>query len=99
MDDKIILDPAGYMDIISEGKKNSPTLYCIILASDGHNLFEIIGCNELRFNYYRKRDLFVVGLTYSYKNAVELVTSIIMEVYEKTGAFDVHSYFDEQAFL
>ena len=41
--------------------------------------------------------MYVVGLASSYKSAVNLATDILIEVYKNTGAFDVRTYYGNQA--
>ena len=96
MDEKVSLEPDKYINIAESGKLHVPPVYCIMLANDGHNLMEIISCNEFIFDYYRKKDMFVLGLSSSYKNAVTIVTSIIMQVYNETGTCDVRDYFSRE---
>lgn len=68
-------------------------VYCIVFASQPNNLFDIINANELLFPYYQKKDIMIVGLAKGNEEATHLVQDMLMEVYQKTGAFDVREYF------
>ena len=45
---------------------------------------------------FPEQDLFVVGITKGYEEAVELVEQIVQEVYEQTGGCDIRSYILEK---
>lgn len=68
-------------------------VYCIAFASQQCNLFDIIDANELLFPYYKKFDVCIVGLARGKDEAINLVHDMLMEVYHKTGDFDVRTYF------
>ncbi|MDI9508815.1 MAG: hypothetical protein GX319_02900 [Clostridiales bacterium] len=68
-------------------------VYCIAFASSPNNLFDIMNANELLFPYYLKTDVRIVGLAKGRQEATLLVQDMLMEVYHKTGAFDVKEYF------
>ena len=68
-------------------------VYCIAIASQPGNLFDIMEANELLFPYYQKRDIRIVGLAKGRDEAISLVEDMIMEVYNETGAFNVREYF------
>lgn len=68
-------------------------VYCIAFASQPNNLFDIMNVNELLFPYYQNTDIKIVGLAKGIEEATELVQDMLMEVYHKTGEFDVRKYF------
>jgi hypothetical protein len=68
-------------------------VYCIAFASHQDNLFDIIDANELLFPFYKKSEVQIVGLARGREEAVDLVQKMLMEVYHKTGNFDVRAYF------
>lgn len=68
-------------------------VYCIAFASHSNNLFDIMDANELLFPHYKKMEMKIVGLAKGKEEAVNLVREMIMEVYNKTGNFDVRTYF------
>lgn len=68
-------------------------VYCITFASHPDNLFDIMNANELLFPYYKKSEVRIVGLARGKEEALKLVQNMLMEVYQKTGNFDVRTYF------
>lgn len=68
-------------------------VYCITFASHPSNLFDIINANELLFPHYKRSQIQIVGLAKGKDEAIDLVQDMLTEVYHKTGAFDVRSYF------
>lgn len=68
-------------------------VYCITFASNEDNLFDIMNANELLFPHYKKSEVRIVGLAKGKEEALELVQKMLMEVYHKTGSFDVKTYF------
>jgi hypothetical protein len=68
-------------------------VFCIAFASHQDNLFDIIDANELLFPFYKKSEVQIVGLARGREEAVDLVQKMLMEVYYKTGNFDVRAYF------
>lgn len=68
-------------------------VYCIAFASHPDNLFEIMNANELLIPYYKKSEIRIVGLAKGKNEAIGLVRNMLMEVYNKTGNFDVRTYF------
>lgn len=68
-------------------------VYCIAFASHPGNLFDILNANELLFPHYKRSKIHIVGLAKGKEEAIDLVRDMLMEVYHKTGAFDVRSYF------
>ncbi len=68
-------------------------VYCITFASQQDNLFDILDANELLFPFYKKSEIRIVGLARGRKEALSLVEKMLMEVYHKTGEFNVRAYF------
>ncbi|MDF2538215.1 MAG: hypothetical protein K0S76_1236 [Herbinix sp.] len=68
-------------------------IYCIAFASHPSNLFDIMDANELLFPHYKKSEVCIVGLAKGKDEAVNLVQDMLMEVYKKTGDFNVRTYF------
>jgi protoheme ferro-lyase len=68
-------------------------VYCIAFASHPDNLFDILNANELLFPHYKKTEVRIVGIANGKEEAIDLVQNMLMEVYNKTGNFDVRSYF------
>ncbi len=71
-------------------------IYVITLASNRQNLLDIIPSYELMQRGYPKREMVIVGLAKGYDEAVEVVASIVDEVYRNTGTFAVRTYLAEK---
>lgn len=82
-----------YKNLVMDGKIHIPPVYCVCIACNRSNLLDIISCNELRNAHYQSNELRVIGLSASYKESLELVKQIIMNVYRETGDFDVRSFY------
>lgn len=68
-------------------------VYCIAFASNPNNLFDIMDANELLFPHYKRMEVQIVGLAKGKEEAMKLVQYMLMEVYNRTGNFDVRNYF------
>lgn len=78
-----------------ERRKINLRVYCIALASNEKNLLDIYSTNELLFQYYRQKDIKVIGLASSKESAIQLVADIVNDVYQQTGRLDVRTFFKE----
>ena len=74
----------------------SPFTYLITLPSNEQNLMDIIPAADLLQRAYPKRELFIIGIERGYTQAAMMAASIVLEVYTKTGAFDVTQYILQQ---
>lgn len=92
MDKKVSKKPNKYIKGIEDGKLTLG-LYCITLASNENNLFDIIEANELFFRHYRENILCIVGLAKGKDSALQMVQDLVMEMYHHTGEFKVKEYF------
>ena len=68
-------------------------IYVITLAENEHNLLDVYETIQFEQNYYKKKDLQIVGVAVGRNEAFELVGEIVNDVYQKTGAFNVKEYF------
>lgn len=94
MDDRIVKNADKFKNAIEE---NKPTvgLYCIALASNENNLFDIINVNELMFQHYRRNNIYILGLARGKESAKRLVARMIEDVYRETGDVRAREYFAE----
>ena len=76
-----------------EQNKGDLFVYCIILSENENNLFDILSGMELRFSYYKNKEIVVVGLAGSKKSAAKIVAQIVEEMYNQTGEFNVKQFF------
>lgn len=70
-------------------------IYLIAVSSNEENLLDIIPSWELMQTYYKRTETLIVGVDKGYENAMELAGKIVMDVYRKTGEFNVRKYFLE----
>lgn len=68
----------------------------IVLAQGEHNQLEIIDTLLFAQPSYPKRDLYVVGMAKGYDQAVELVETMVSDVYQETGNVDLKAYFQKK---
>ena len=71
--------------------KGNLALYVIVL-SETTDLLEIYHSSILRQSYFKEKELYVIGIAETHPKAVRLSTDIILELYQKTGAFDIKEY-------
>ncbi|MBQ1901770.1 MAG: hypothetical protein II169_04390 [Lachnospiraceae bacterium] len=80
-----------------EHKAGLVEVYVITLSRRKGSLLEIYPSYTLMQSHIRSQDLYIVGLARGYRNALELVRSIIEEVYNETGSLRVDLFFKEGA--
>ncbi len=68
-------------------------VYCITFASNIENLFDIYNIKQFFFPYYKKKDIHILGLAKSKKEAFELIRKMIEDIYKETDEFKVRDYF------
>lgn len=80
--------------IVKKIKKNklTPDVYVIALASNPDNQLDLIATWELLQPGYPKEDIRIIGLAQGKNEALQLVTYIVDEVYQKTGDVKVQEY-------
>ena len=79
-----------------ESGKLQLSVHVITLAISEKNQLEIYPTLQFKQPAFPEQDLFVVGITKGYEEAVELVEQIVQEVYEQTGGCDIRSYILEK---
>ena len=76
--------------------KFSFNTYLIVLPSNKENLLDIISANMLLQPYFKKKEnrdhLYVLGIADGKDEALEVVRTIIDEVYTNTGSFNISGY-------
>lgn len=74
-------------------RKLMPNLYVITLPKNS-DLLEFYQSFLLKQPFYDNKDNmpFIVGIANGYEEAVKLTTDIIMDVYNKTGSFDIRKF-------
>ena len=76
-----------------EKKKLKYPYFCVTIATNENNLLDIMNVNELLFPYYANKDIFIVGLASTRKQAKYIAIAIVDKIYKETGGFDVRKYF------
>lgn len=71
-------------------------IYLLTLPTNKQNLLDIIPASNLVQKGYPKSGLFVIGIEKGYEDAAYMAASVVMEVYEKTGGFDVTAYIQKR---
>lgn len=71
--------------------------YLITLSDNPDNLLDMFSANVLKQPYLRNKrgfmpEIYVVGLAKGYAEGLEVITAIIDDVYQQTGAFDIPGY-------
>lgn len=96
--DKLFID-GRIMGNLKKVKKQVETgklqwrVYCICVAQNEKNLFDILNTNELLFKYYKRKEIKIIGLASSSNAARELLIEIVDEIYQNTGKFQLNEYF------
>nr|WP_317282104.1 hypothetical protein [uncultured Sellimonas sp.] len=79
-----------------EKKKFQFRIYLLALPENEKNQLEIYHSGMLLQNWYREKDVFVVGIAGGYLEALELVRKIAEETVELTGDANIRQYILEQ---
>lgn len=97
LDDVVEIKP-NYSDkkMMKYGKKNK--YYAICIATNPQNLLDIIRFGELEFNYYKEKEMYLIGVASSKENARFLVADIIQRVYNDSQGFNCRDYFKKEMF-
>ncbi len=74
-----------------EHKKVNFGVFVIILSVNGKDLFDIIPGYMLQKDIYR--DAPIIGVAVTKEEAYEVCEKMILDVYARTGGYDVRSYF------
>lgn len=69
-------------------------IYCIAFASNQNNLFDIYNAKELSYSHYKKTVIHILGLAKGKEEAISLVESMLLEIFNETGGFNVVEYFN-----
>ena len=77
---------------LSQGRRVHD-IFLITGPTNGENLFEVIESKELCFPYHKRREIPVYGLAKGKEDALELVRTIIEDMYRETGGLCSKEYF------
>lgn len=70
-------------------------IYYIVLSEKPDEMFEIYPSYVFMQAHIKEQDVFVVGVARGYTHSIRLVRTMLEDVYEATGGFDVKTYFAE----
>ena len=68
-------------------------VFLITCPTNEENLFDVMDAKELLFPYHKQRKIPVYGLAKGKEDALELVRTIIEDMYRETGALCSKEYF------
>ena len=71
-------------------------VFLITKPSNENNLFDILPTTELKFPYYKKRELLVYGLAKGKEEAKELLLKMLEDIYQEAGGFYCKEYFKSE---
>ena len=86
-------DIGDIFDKISMGKGRT-FWYLITLSDRTDRLFEIYTAKELSQPTYRNKTLYVAGFARGRRGMLNMLEEILLEIYNKTKGFNVHSFFN-----
>ena len=66
-------------------------VYAITLASNGRDLLDVLPAYMLYRDQARERE--ILGIAVTKEEAFEVCAEIIQDVYQKTGSYEVRSFF------
>lgn len=84
--------------VIKKIKKGKPMFnkYVITLPQNDYDTLELYPSNVLIQKWYMHSDMVVVGIAEGKEEALDMMTLIIMECYERTGGCKVKDFILEQ---
>lgn len=78
------------LDLMEGNLKHS--VYVISLSQGEQNHLEFFAASMLRQDYYKNREIFVVGLAGKYDEAVDMIREILQDVLSKTNKTNIREY-------
>lgn len=70
--------------------------YLITLPSNSSNLLDILPSWSMKWAFIRKSCPMIIGIADGYEEAAYLVGTIVLDVYKKTGTFDIETYINSK---
>ncbi|MDD3794842.1 MAG: hypothetical protein PHE06_02500 [Lachnospiraceae bacterium] len=77
-----------------EQKKMLTNIYLITLAANPENQLDIMPAGSLHFPYLERSCPLIIGIAAGYEEALELVGTIVTEVYQQTGDVRIRDYLE-----
>lgn len=72
-----------------------PGIFLITEPTNRENFFDVLPSTELLFPYHKRRKIVVHGLAKGKEEALDLVTSMLEEMYRETGGLCSKEYWNE----
>lgn len=72
------------------------TGYVITPALNGNNILDIYPSFELRHEYYRDKELLVIGIAADYQEALLVAAEIVNAMYKNTGGFNLQEFLEKE---
>jgi len=72
-----------------------PGIFLITEPTNGENFFDVLPATELLFPYHKRRNIVVYGIAKGKEEALELVASMLEEMYRETGGVCSKEYWKE----
>ena len=76
-------------------KTMGPGVYVITPPSNGNNILDIYPSYMLFLDEKREEEFKILGIAQGYEEALQLAGTIVGEMYEKTGGFDLLEFLEE----
>ena len=92
---KAQLDSEGLKKAMKR-KKWFPGIYLVTSATDRDFRIEVYNSPQLSQKFFSTRKLLVLGIAVGYQEALNLVCTIMDDVYRKTGGADIKEYLRKQ---
>lgn len=67
-------------------------IFLLTLPSNQQNLLDILPANLLLQSYYKRQDLFIIGVGKGRDETLELLRAFVERVYEETGDVKITDY-------
>lgn len=77
-------------------KRWIPSVYLVVSATDRDNKIEIYETPQLAQPVFAKREFLVLGVAVGYGEAMDLVCTIVDDIYRSTGGINVEEYLRKQ---
>lgn len=71
-------------------------IFLITLPSNPSNLLDIVPMNLLLQPYYKKQNLFIIGVGKGREETLELLRAFVERIFKDTGSVDLKEYFKQE---
>ena len=99
MDENASKNPQKCMNRVEAVKLWKKSYTLITLPTNAENLFDILNSRELLFDYYKRRDMYVLGVAADRESAMELLVYLIDDMMKQSGEFSPRTFFGRDKFV